>query len=294
MKKRDRAKAKKKINWLSVLKILLGSFLLALGLDIFLAPSNIVTGGVTGIGIIIKDITRRIWGVGISLSVTNLVINVPILIAAWIVKGRRYIARTALATISLSGWLYVFENVAYTGNILLAAIYGGVLSGIGLGLVFTTQATTGGTDMIAAIVQHYIPHFSVSNFLLIIDGLIVCGGILVFGIETTMYALIAVYITTAVSDRVVDGFHYSKAIYIISDHGEEIASAILEKIDRGVTGLQGRGMYTQSDKLVLMCTSSSKESVKIKQIVHSIDPKAFMIIHDAREVLGEGFIESVE
>ena len=109
-----------------------------------------------------------------------------------------------------------------------------------------------------------------------------------------MYALIAVYITTAVSDRVVDGFHYSKAIYIISDHGEEIAKAILERIDRGVTGFHGRGMYTSTDKLVLLCTASSKESIKIKQTVHAIDPKAFMIIHDAREVLGEGFIESLE
>ena len=139
MKKRDRVKAKGKINWMSVLKILLGSFLLALGLDIFLAPSNIVTGGITGIGIIIKDITRRVWGIGISLSITNLVINIPILVIAWIVKGRRYIARTALATVSLSGFLYLFENITYSGNILLAAIYGAVLSGIGLGLVFTPR-----------------------------------------------------------------------------------------------------------------------------------------------------------
>ncbi len=282
----------KKIRWKAVFKILLGSCVLSLGLAVFLAPSNIVTGGVTGIGIIIRDITKRAFGVGISLSITNLVINIPILIAAWIVKGRRYIARTALATLSLSGFLYLFENLTFTGDILLAAIYGGVLSGIGLGLVFTSRATTGGTDMIAAIIQHYVPHFSVSNFLLIIDGVIVLGGVLVFGIHTTLYALIAVYVTTAVSDRVVDGFHFSKAIYIISDQGEQIAQEILSKIDRGVTGLHGRGMYTSKEKMVLLCTASSKESIRIRRIAHEIDPNAFMIIVDSREVFGEGFIEA--
>lgn len=282
----------KKINWKSLFKIVLGSAILALGLDVFLAPSNIVTGGVTGIGIIIRDVAERMLDVHISLSVTNLVINIPILIAAWIVKGRRYIARTVLATLSLSAFLYLFESIEFTGDILIAAIYGGLLSGIGLGLVFTAQATTGGSDMIAAIVQHYVPHFSVSNFLLIIDGIIVLGGVLVFGIHTTLYALIGVFVTTSVSDRLVDGLHFSKAIYIISDYGEEIAKAILSRIDRGVTGLEGSGMYTGKDKKVLLCTSSAKESVRIKQIVHSIDPNAFMIITDAREVLGEGFIEA--
>ena len=279
----------KKIRWKDVLKIILGACLLAFGLDVFLAPSNIVTGGVTGIGIIIRDISERLFGYRVSLSITNLVINIPILIAAWVVKGRRYILRTALATASLSLFLYLFENIIYTGDILLAAIYGGVLSGIGLGLVFTAQATTGGTDMIAAIVQHYNPQFSVSNFLLIIDGVIVTGGVLVFGLHTTLYALIAVYVTTAVSDRVVDGLHYSKAIYIVSDKGREIASEILRQIDRGVTGLEGEGMYTGDGKLVLLCTASAKESVRIKEIAHDIDPRAFMIISDAREVVGEGF-----
>ena len=279
----------KNIRWKDVIKIIIGSALLAFGLDVFLAPSNIVTGGVTGIGIIIRDIARRMFDMEISLSVTNLVINIPILIAAWVVKGRLYILRTALATLSLSGFLALFENIIYSGDILLAAVYGGVFSGIGLGLVFTAQATTGGSDMVAAMVQHYHPQFSVSNFLLIIDGLIVTGGVLVFGLQITLYALIAVYVTTAVSDRVVDGFHYSKAIYIVSDHGREIAAEILRQIDRGVTGLEGEGMYTGNGKLVLLCTASAKESVRIKEIAHSIDPRAFMIISDAREVLGEGF-----
>ena len=289
---KNRKRTRKPISWKNVFKILLGSCLLSIGLATFLAPSNIVTGGVTGIGIIIRDITRRAFGVGISLSITNLVINVPILIAAWIIKGRRYILRTALATLSLSGFLYLFEQLTFTGDILLAAIYGGVLSGIGLGLVFTSEATTGGTDMIAAMIQHYVPHFSVSNFLMIIDGLIVLGGVLVFGIHVTLYALIAVFVTTAVSDRVVDGFHFSKSIYIISDHGEAISQEILRRVDRGVTGFHGKGMYTGNEKLVLLCTASAKESIIIRQIVHEIDPHAFMIIGDSREVFGEGFIEA--
>ena len=118
---------------------------------------------------------------------------------------------------------------------------------------------------------------------------IVTGGVLVFGLHTTLYALIAVYVTTAVADRVVDGLHYSKAIYIVSDKGREIASEILRQIDRGVTGLEGEGMYTGDGKLVLLCTASAKESVRIKEIAHDIDPRAFMIISDAREVVGEGF-----
>ena len=282
-----------KFKWLDLIKIIAGSAILALGLDLFFAPSDIVTGGVTGIGIILKDITERTLGHGLPLSVSNLLINIPLLILAWIVKGKRFIAKTAVSTFALSLFLYLFESITYTsGDMMINTIFGAVLSGIGLGFVFSAEATTGGTDLIAAVVQHFNKHLSVATLLMVVDGIVVLAGILVFGIDKTLYAIIGVYLTSAISDRVVDGLHYSKAIYIISDMGEEIAAEIMKQIDRGVTGFHGQGMYTHKEKEILLCTASAKESVHIKQIVRSIDRSAFMIVMDAHEVYGEGFVES--
>lgn len=283
-----------KITMKDLIKIIVGSALLAAGLDIFFASRDIVTGGVTGIGIILRYVTGKYMGYALPLSVSNLLINIPLLFIAWMVKGKRFIIRTAIATFVLSFFLYVFEAWTYTtGDLIVNAIFGAALSGLGLGLVFSSDATTGGTDLIAAVVHHYNKHISVASFLMLIDGIVVLAGVIVFGIDATLYAIIGVYLTSAISDRVVDGFHYSKAIYIISEHSEEIASAIMEQVERGVTGFQGKGMYTRRDKQVLLCTVSIKESIHIKQIVHTIDPEAFMIVTDAREVLGEGFVESV-
>ena len=279
--------------YIDIVKILVGSALLAIGLDLFFAPSDIVTGGVTGIGIIIQDLTEKAMGKGIPLSVSNLLINIPLLILAWIVKGKRFIAKTAVATFALSFFLYVFESFTYTsGDMMINTIFGAALSGLGLGLVFSAEATTGGTDLIAAVIQHFNKHLSVATLLMVVDGIVVLAGVIVFGIDKTLYAIIGVYLTSLISDRVVDGFHYSKAIYIISDHSDEIAAEIMRQIDRGVTGFFGQGMYTKKDKKILLCTASAKESVHIRQIAHTIDKSAFMIVTDAREVFGEGFVES--
>lgn len=276
-----------------IFRILLGSAILALGLDLFLSPADLVTGGVTGFGIILEDITEKAFGKGIPLSLTNLLVNVPLLITAWIVKGKKFIAKTAVATLALSLFLYLFESLVYTtGDMMINTIFGSALSGIGLGLVFAAEATTGGTDLIAAIVQHYNKHLSVAKLLMVVDGVVVLAGVLVFGIDKTLYAVIGVYLTALITDQVIDGFHYSKAIYIISDYGEEIAAEIMRQIDRGVTGFNGEGMYTHKEKKILLCTSSVKESVHIRQIAHAIDPTAFMIVTDVREVFGEGFVEN--
>lgn len=176
-------------------------------------------------------------------------------------------------------------------DILLSALFGGLISGVGSGMVFMTQATTGGTDMLAALLQKIMPHYSVPQIMQVLDAAIVLTGAAVFGIRPTLYALIAIYAVTRMSDGILEGLKFSKMVYIISDRYEEIAGTIMEEIDRGVTGLRAEGMYSGSDKMMLCCVVSRKEISQIKEIVREYDPRAFVIVSDVREVLGEGFIE---
>ena len=175
---------------------------------------------------------------------------------------------------------------------MLSAVYGGVIQGIGIGLVFLGQGTTGGTDMMAAIIQKRLPHYSIAQILQIIDGLVIVVGIYVFGIQRALYAIIAVFLVTKVSDGIIEGLKFSKAAYIITEKPEEISRMIMEDIDRGVTGISARGMYSGVEKLMLFCVVSKKEIVKLKEKIHEIDPGAFVIVSDAREVHGQGFLEN--
>jgi uncharacterized membrane-anchored protein YitT (DUF2179 family) len=175
-----------------------------------------------------------------------------------------------------------------TEDLLLAAIYGGVLSGIGLGIAFRAGGSTGGTDMAAQLVARFFPT-SVGQALLIVDGMVIVLAGIAFGLELAMYALIAVFITTKTVDVVQEGPNYAKACLIISDHPEPIGESIMQRLERGVTMLDGRGMYTKYDKEVLLVIVSRMEIAAVKSIVAEVDRKAFVIIYDVHEVLGEGF-----
>lgn len=274
------------------LNIVLGTGIMALGILCIYDQVGLVTGGFTGLAIVVRSVSQEWIPGGIPLWLTNLLLNIPVFIVAYYQMGKKFIGRTLFGAVMLSVWLYVIPPIDLAqGDYLLAALFGAVFSGIGMGLVLRSKATTGGTDMVAALIQKHMRHHSVVSIMQFIDGAIVVVGLFVFGVRPTLYAIVAIFVTTKVSDTFLEGFNYSKAAFIITEHYDEVASKIMEELDRGVTGLDAKGMYTGDEKCVLYCVVSRKEIVDVKEIVHSIDSKAFVIVSDVREVLGEGFLE---
>lgn len=279
--------------YVDYLFIFMGTGIMALAIQCIFEPIGLVTGGFSGIAIIIRKMTAGIVEGGVPLWLTNLALNVPVFIAALIIKGRKFLGRTVIGTVLLSFWLYVIPQIDLTqGDYMLSAVFGGVITGIGIGFVLLAKATTGGTDMVSALIQKYVRHYSVVQILQVIDGMVVLAGLYVFGLKPALYAIVAIFITSKVSDALMEGMKYSKAAFIITDYYKEIADAIMTQLDRGLTGLDATGMYSGDKKTVLYCVVSKKEIVELKDIVAKIDPKAFVIVTDAREVFGEGFLEN--
>ena len=279
--------------YVDYLFIFMGTGIMALAIQCIFEPIGLVTGGFSGIAIIIRKMTAGIVEGGVPLWLTNLALNVPVFIAALIIKGRKFLGRTVIGTVLLSFWLYVIPQVDLTqGDYMLSAVFGGVITGIGIGFVLLAKAMTGGTDMVSALIQKYVRHYSVVQILQVIDGMVVLAGLYVFGLKPALYAIVAIFITSKVSDALMEGMKYSKAAFIITDYYKEIADAIMTQLDRGLTGLDATGMYSGDKKTVLYCVVSKKEIVELKDIVAKIDPKAFVIVTDAREVFGEGFLEN--
>lgn len=266
--------------------IVAGTFLIGFAIKNIYDPVSMVTGGVSGLAIIAKEL----WSV--PLWLTNTVLNIPLFAAGLFVMGWKFIKRTLFATVMLSVSLYILPEGSYMGNdILLSALFGGIISGVGTGMVFLTSCTTGGTDMLAALIQKRMKHYTLAQIMQVLDGLIVIAGASVFGIRSALYALIAIFCVAKVTDGLIEGLKFSKQAYIISDVYGQIADAIMERMGRGVTSLDARGMYSDQEKKMLFCVVSKKEIVQIREIVAEFDPKAFVIVSDAREVFGEGFIE---
>ena len=274
------------------LLIIIGTALMAFAIASVLEPASLVTGGFSGIAIIVKQYTGHLIPGGVPLSVTNLVLNIPVFLIAIRLKGLRYLIHTLFATVMLSFWLSVLPVVPLAGDdLLLASLYGGILMGAGIGLVFVTGATTGGTDLIAALVQHFLRHYSISNILWVLDTDVFLVGVYLYGIQITLYAIIAIYLTSKISDGIIDGLKFSKAAFIITEKPEALAALVMEELGRGVTGISATGMYSGDSKNMLLCVVSKKEIVRLKELAKSCDPNAFVIVTDVREVLGEGFIE---
>ncbi len=271
------------------LLIFLGTGLLALAYQCIFDPTGLVTGGFTGLAIILKNVTRIWLPQGIPLWLTNLVLNIPVFWFAWRKMGAKFIGRTFFGTMMLSVWLYCLPVTNLVEkDYLLAALFGGVLSGAGIGLVLRAGATTGGTDMVAALVHRKVRHHTVAQILQMIDGAVVLLGLYVFGVRPTLYAIVAIYTATQVSDALLEGFKRSRAAFIITPEYKQVAQALME-LDRGVTGLRAQGMYTNEEKCVLYCVFSPKQIAEVKERIAEIDPNAFVIVSDVSEVLGEGF-----
>lgn len=284
------------INWNSVrrelldyMMILIGVSLTALSLVWLQIPNKIAAGGVSGLA----TITYYLWGWPVSWVM--LMLNLPLFLACLWTFGSRYGAKSlfgaAFISIMIEFWQTVAKLEPLTTNPFLASIYGGVIAGIGMGLAFRFGGNTGGTDLAAQLLKRFTG-ISVGTGLLMFDGaVIVLAGVVFHSTELALFAIITLFVTSKTIDGVLEGFGYAKAAFIISDHAEVIAPMILSELGRGATGLTGRGFYSMQKKEVILCVISRAEMAKLKEIVKGVDPRAFIIISDVREVLGEGFQE---
>lgn len=283
---------KKRSPWFLILVITAGTGLLAFAIKCIFDQVGLVTGGFTGIAILLKALTDMFYKGGIPLWFANLALNVPFFVLAYKIKGKRFIGKTVYATVMLSAWLYLIPEIDFaSGDYILASIFGGVLAGIAMGMILWANATTGGTEMVAVLLQCRLKHYSVAQIMQVLDGMIVLAGLYVFGMHPSMYAIVAIFITSKVTDTILEGMKFSKAAYIITDHYDQIAKRVMEELNRGVTGLAAQGMYSGEQKCVLYCVVSKKEIVLLKELVDQIDKNAFVVVGDVREVHGEGFIE---
>lgn len=268
--------------------VTLGTLIMAMAINLFLGPNTIAPGGVTGIGIVLQKLTNGL----ITVWATNLIVNIPLFIAGVMLLGKSFGAKTLYGTLTLSFFLMIIPEMGATDDLLLSSVFGGVILGIGLGIVFKSGGTTGGTDLAGAIMNKFFPGLSTATHMMIVDLLVVASsGILNKRIDISLYSAIALYIIARVIDMILEGFGYGKAFFIISNEPEKIGRTILEELDRGVTILKGKGLYSGLDKDVLLCVVDRAQMAKVKEIISSIDKRAFIMITDMHEVLGEGFKE---
>ncbi|WP_202079321.1 YitT family protein [Caldalkalibacillus salinus] len=269
--------------FLEYLNVFIGATIVGLAFNVFLFPHGIASGGVSGISTVVGHVLN------IEPAITQWVLNIAFFGLGLLVLGKQFGLKTLMGTIYLPFAVYFTRNLEpVTQEPLLAALFGGIGVGLGLGIVFRGKASTGGTDLGAQIVHHYTG-LSLGVAVLLMDGLVVASAAIFFNLELALYALIGLWVTSKTIDMVQVGLGYAKVAYIISSVPNELRNAILNDLDRGVTKLSGTGGYTESERPVLMCVVNQREVTKLKTLVRAHDPQAFVIVHNANEVLGEGF-----
>ncbi|KJF49335.1 MULTISPECIES: YitT family protein [Bacillus] len=262
--------------------ILIGSAIVAVGFNTLLLPNQIAAGGVSGISTIMQSF-------GFEAAYVQWGLNIPLFIAGFYLLGGTFGVKTLVGSVFLPLMVFLTRHIApVTHEALLAAIFGGVVIGIGIGLVFLGNGSTGGTALAAKIINKYTG-LTLGTCLAMMDGLIVLAAMTVFGIEEGLYAVIGVFISSKTIDVVQAGFSHSKIAMIITGHEDEVRQAVFDQIDRGVTKISAVGGYTDHDRPILMCVVGQSQFTKLKQVVKAIDASAFVIVMDAKEVLGEGF-----
>ncbi len=263
--------------------IVVGSFVIALGFNLFFLPHGIASGGVSGISVLFEA-----W-FGLESTYTQWALNIPVFILGFLLLGKNYAVRSLLGSIILPLFVYVTKDWPLpTDNPILASIYGGIAVGLGIGIVYRGRGSTGGLATVAQIIQKY-SGLNFSLCVVMLDGSVILLAACTLSLEKALYALVGLYVSGKVIDAVELGFSYSKVAYIISDHTDRISEAILHELDRGLTKLNAQGGYTGDDRTVLMVVIGQSEATRLKTLVRSVDPKAFVIISSAHEVLGEGF-----
>ena len=268
------------------LYIAAGLLFSAAGYRLYLIPNDIVSGGFTGIGQLVHHFLPFI-----TIGTVNAALNVPLFLVSMRSMGVRFGLRSVLAMLGLSLLIDWLPLPAATDDLLLAAVYGGVVSGIGFGLVLRGSATTGGTDMLSSLLHRLVPVLRVAMGIFMVDGIVIIASAFVFEAQAAMYGLISAFIMNVLVDAVLEGPNSATSYFIISDRSEDIAAQILREMDRGVTALEAMGMYSRTRKKVLLCVVNRFETMRLRRIVFEVDPQAFVIANKAHEVLGEGFQE---
>ena len=276
---------------LDYLLILLGSALYALSVRVFTAPNEIAPGGLTGIATMLNSLFS------LPIGIMTIVMNVPLFIWGTVEIGPRFLLKTSVATVLSSVLIDIFELIpySYTGDKILASLFGGVLSGVGLALIFYRGGSTGGTDIIAKCIHKRRPHMSMGSIILAADVVVILMAAFVYNsIESALYAVITIYVSTKIIDSCVYGFSRDngKLMIIITAIPDEISKVILERSERGVTIVDGKGAYSGQERGVLLCAARPSEVFKIKTMINYADPQAFIIITTATTISGEGFLNA--
>ena len=285
----------KKINVKELAKdyalILLGTFMMAVGLVIFISPLKLAPGGVYGIAIILHHLFN------FPIGLTGIALDIPLLIIGILWLGPKFGLKTVVGIVSLSGFITLMEYLYGYAPLVddpsayfIVSLCGGVIIGVGLGLIFKTRATSGGTDIIATIISKYFRHLPLGTILIVVDSVIVLFALFIFKDWTIpLYSWTVIYVVGIVVDKVIAGFSSAKAVLIVSDYYAEIRNKIMQDLERGGTYLNGEGMYNHSEKKIIYVTVSRKQLPQLIYFVNEIDPKAFVSVLDAHTTLGEGF-----
>ncbi|GAA4843728.1 YitT family protein [Paenibacillus vulneris] len=275
----------------SFLPIMLGTAIYAFGLHYFVISNELMEGGITGIALLLNYIFH------FPPSVTTLVINIPLFYVGLKVLGKQTMINTIVGTVSLSFFLWIMEQLIHSGwlvpfrsehDYFLATAYAGVTLGVGLGLVFRNGGTTGGSDIIATIGKRYLG-WSMGQVVLAFDCLVIGSSFFFIPKEKILYTFVVVFITSKVIDIIIEGAYAARAFTIITDQAEEIAAKITETMDRGATLIPAVGAFSKTHKHMVYCVVYRQEMKKLKDLARSIDPRAFIIINEVHDVVGEGF-----
>lgn len=269
--------------------LIIGCLSLSIGINMFLTPHTIAPGGLSGLSVVISKLT------GLSVSTVMIVMCIPLVICSVKILGKKDSIKTLIGTLTLSLMIKLtssLSTISATEDPLLAAISGAIFLGAGIGIVFSVDGSTGGTDLIALMINRIFPSIPLSKCLTFIDGMVVLSaGIANRNIETGLYSAIALFVVIKMVDVIISGVDHSKAFMIITDEEEKLREAIFNDIKRGVTVLDARGGYTNRDKNILLVVVQKKQEVHLKKLIKRVDSKAFIIVSDVHEVLGEGFKE---
>lgn len=273
--------------WKDISLLLLGSLIYGIGTYVFVVPANIAPGGATGVALMVNYVT------GLPVGILTLLLNVPLLALAWFYLSKKFAISTALTTTLCSlvlDFVVPFIVPAYSGDRLLCSLYGGVIVGAGMALIFIAGSTTGGTDILGYVLQKKRPHISIGRALMIVDGIILAVSIFVFGnIEAALFGMIALYVQTKVIDTIIYGGEAGSMATIITSNPDDISDKVIGELDRTATLIPARGMYSKQDTNVLLCTVRKSQFSRLKKIVYEADPNAFVMVTDTSEVFGLGF-----
>jgi uncharacterized membrane-anchored protein YitT (DUF2179 family) len=274
---------------ISYLGIAFGALLLALSTLLFIKANKIVPGGIMGVANIINYTT------GFPIGATTLCFSVPIFLLGVMTLGKEVGIKTIFCNVVYAFGVDFLDQYLppLTHDLFLAAIFGGAFMGAGVAFILGFRATFGGTDLIGRILHKYIPSIPIQWIMFSFDFMVILVGAIIFGPELALFSIVTIFVSTKLVDIIQEGVKYGKSFFIISEKSEEIAHAIMNDLDRGVTSLYGKGMYTKRDRDVLYCIVSRGQVVNVKNKILSIDPQAFITIGDVREVMGVGFEESL-